>query len=52
MDRLGFFKHGFSALMDAATSVVGMKKAVESLSEAVDEALSNIQTDMCQVSRM
>ena len=33
MDRLGFFKHGFSALMDAATSVVGMKKAVESLSE-------------------
>jgi sugar phosphate isomerase/epimerase len=33
--------------MDAATSVVGMKKAVESLSEAVDEALSNIQTDMC-----
>ena len=47
MDRLGFFKHGFSALMDAATSVVGMKKAVESLSEAVDEALSNIQTDMC-----
>ena len=47
MDRLGFFKHGFSALMDAATSVVGMKKAVESMSEAVDEALSNIQTDMC-----
>ena len=47
MDRLGFFKHGFSALMDAASSVVGMKKAVESLSEAVDEALSNIQTDMC-----
>ena len=47
MDRLGFFKHGFSALMDAATSVVGMKKAVVSMSEAVDEALSNIQTDMC-----
>lgn len=47
MDRLGFFKHGFSALMDAASSVVGMKKAVESMSEAVDEALSNIQTDMC-----
>ena len=47
MDRLGFFKHGFSALMDAASSVVGMKKAVESLSEAVDEALSNIQTEMC-----
>lgn len=47
MDRLGFFKHGFSALMDAASSVVGMKKAVESMSEAVDEALSNIKTDMC-----
>lgn len=47
MDRLGFFKHGFSALMDAATSVVGIKKAVQSMTEAVDEALSNIQTDMC-----
>lgn len=47
MDRLGFFKHGFSALMDAASSVVGLKKAVESMSEAVDEALSNIKTDMC-----
>ena len=47
MDRLGFFKHGFSALMDAATSVIGMKKAVESMTEAVDEALSNIQTDVC-----
>ena len=47
MDRLGFFKHGLSALLDAATSVVGMKKAVESMAEAVDEALSNIKTDMC-----
>ncbi|MBO7194612.1 MAG: TIM barrel protein [Alistipes sp.] len=47
MDRLGFFKHGLSALMDAATTVVGMKKAVESMAEAVDEALSNIKTDMC-----
>ena len=47
MDRLGFFKHGFSALMDAATSVVGIKKAVQSMTEAVDEALSNIKTDMC-----
>lgn len=47
MDRLGFFKHGFSALMDAASSAVGLKKAVESMTEAVDEALSNIQTDMC-----
>lgn len=47
MDRLGFFKHGLSALFDAATSVVGMKKAVESMTEAVDEALSKIKTDMC-----
>lgn len=47
MDRLGFFKHSLSALFDAATSVVGMKKAVESMTEAVDEALSNIKTDMC-----
>lgn len=47
MDRLGFFKHGFSALMDAASSVVGMKKAVESFTEAVDEALGKIETDMC-----
>ena len=38
MDRLGFFKHGFSALMDAASSVVGMKKAVESLSEEIGRA--------------
>lgn len=47
MDRLGFFKHGFSALMDAASSAVGLKKAVESMTEAVDEALSNIQSDVC-----
>ena len=47
MDRLGFFKHGFSALIDAAGSVIGMKKAVESMTEAVDEALSNIKTDVC-----
>ena len=47
MDRLGFFKHGFSALMDATTSVIGMKKAVQSMTEAVDEALSNIKSDMC-----
>lgn len=47
MDRLGFFKHGFSALMEAASSVVGVKKAVESMSEAVEEALSNIPSDVC-----
>ena len=47
MDRLGFFKHALSGLMDAATTVVGMKQAVEQMTEAVDEALSNIQTEMC-----
>ncbi len=33
--------------MDAASSAVGLKKAVESMTEAVDEALSNIQSDVC-----
>ena len=47
MDRLGFFKHALSGLMDAATTVVGMKQAVVQMTEAVDEALSNIQTEMC-----
>ena len=47
MDRLGFFKHALSGLMDAATTVVGMKQAVEQMTEAVDEALSNIQAEMC-----
>lgn len=47
MDRLGFFRHSFSALMDAATSVVGMKKAVEAMTEAVDEALADVAADMC-----
>lgn len=46
MDRLGFFKHGLSALMDAATSVIGMKKAVESMTEAVEKALSDIRADV------
>lgn len=46
MDRLGFFKHGLSALMDAATSVIGLRHAVTSFTEEVDKALSNIKTDI------
>ncbi|MBR4996208.1 MAG: TIM barrel protein [Alistipes sp.] len=46
MDRLGFFKQGLSSLMDAASSVVGLKKAADSFVEVVDEALSNIKADI------
>ena len=46
MDRLGFFKHGLSSLMEVAQSIVGLKHAADSFTEAVDEALSNIQTDI------
>lgn len=46
MDRLSFFKHGFSAMLDAASSVIGLKHAVDSFTDAVDEALSNIKTDI------
>ena len=46
MDRLGFFKHGLSSLFDAASTVVGLKQAVNSFTEVVDEALSNIKTDI------
>ena len=46
MDRLGFFKHGLSSLIEVAQSIVGLKHAADSFTEAVDEALSNIQTDI------
>lgn len=46
MDRLGFFKQGLSSVLDAANSIIGLKKAVNSFTEAVDEALSNIKTDI------
>ena len=46
MDRLTFFKQGFSSLLDAAQSVIGLKHAADSFTEAVDEALSNIKTDI------
>lgn len=46
MDRLGFFKQGLSAATDVVGSIIGLKKAVSTFSEAVDEALSNIKSDM------
>ena len=46
MDRLGFFKHGLSSLLDVAQSIIGLKHAADSFTEAVDEALSNIKTDI------
>lgn len=46
MDRLGFFKQGLSSLFDAASTVVGLKQAANSFVEVVDEALSNIKTDV------
>lgn len=46
MDRLGFFKHGLSSLLEVAQSIIGLKHAADSFTEAVDEALSNIKTDI------
>ena len=46
MDRLGFFKQGLSSMMEAAQSVIGLKKAAESFTEAVEEALSDITPDI------
>ena len=46
MDRLGFFKHGLSSLLDVAQSIIGLKHAADSFTEAVYEALSNIKTDI------
>ena len=46
MDRLTFFKHGFSSVVDAATSLVGLKKAVNSFTDVVDEALSEVSAGM------
>ena len=46
MDRLGFFKQGLSSLFDAASTVVGLKQAANSFVEVVDEARSNIKTDI------
>ena len=46
MDRLGFLKQGLSSLIEVAQSIIGLKHAATSFTEAVDEALSNIKTDV------
>lgn len=46
MDRLGFFKQGLSSVMEAAQTVVGLKKAAETFTEAVDEALRDIAPEI------
>ena len=46
MDRLTFFKQGLFSAMDAVSAVIGLKKAVNTFTEAVDEALGDIKSDM------
>lgn len=46
MDRLGFFKHGLSSVMEATQSIIGLKKAASTFTEAVEEALSDIAPDI------
>lgn len=46
MDRLGFFKHGLGRILETAQSMIGLKQAVNSFTEVVDEALSEIKSDM------
>ena len=46
MDRLGFFKHGLGRVLETAQTMIGLKEAVNSFTEVVDEALSEIKSDM------
>lgn len=46
MDRLGFFKHGLSAATNVVGQMIGLKKAVDTFTEVVDEALSGIKSDI------
>lgn len=46
MDRLGFFKHGLGRILETAQSMIGLKQAVNTFTEVVDEALSEIKSDM------
>lgn len=46
MDRLGFFKQGLSSVFEAAQTVVGLKKAAETFTEAVDDALRDIAPEI------
>lgn len=46
MDRLSFFKHGLGRIMETAQSIIGLGQAVNTFTEVVDEALSEIKSDM------
>ena len=46
MDRLGFFKHSLGRVLETAQTMIGLKEAVNSFTEVVDEALSEIKSDM------
>lgn len=46
MDRLSFFKQGLSSVLDATSSLIGIKKAADSFTEAVNEALSEVRTNI------
>ena len=46
MDRLSFFKQGLSSVLDATSSLIGIKKAADSFTEAVSEALSEVRTNI------
>ena len=46
MDRLSFFKQGLSSVVEAASSLIGIKKAADSFTEAVNEALSEVRPNI------
>lgn len=46
MDRLGFFKQMLSAGVDAASSVMGLKRAADEVVEAVDEVMRGVKADI------
>ena len=46
MDRLSFFKQGLSSVVEAASSLIGIKKAADSFTEAVSEALSEVRPNI------
>ncbi|MBR6671379.1 MAG: hypothetical protein IKL17_00080, partial [Alistipes sp.] len=46
MDRLSFFKQGLSSVLEATSSLIGIKKAADSFTEAVNDALSEVRTNI------
>lgn len=46
MDRLGFFKQMLSSTMDVASSVMGLKKAAEEITEAVDDVMRDVKAEI------